>query len=340
MKLLVRPGCPANLKVLAAVGVTELKPELQQVSQQEYLNYEDGKFSKSRGVGVFGDMAKETGIPADIWRFYLLFVRPEGQDSSFSWNDLMLKNNSELLNNLGNFVNRAGMFVTKFFAGVVPEMELTRDDKRLLALVMWELQQYNRNLEKVRIRDALRCILNISRYGNQYIQVNEPWRRIKGSESDRSRAGTVTGVAVNVACLLSIMLLPYMPSVSATIQSQLQAPEDCNTLTDRFVCMLPAGHKIGTVSPLFQKLESNRIEDLRKKYGGQKAPAGAKPTAEVKLGADPRELQELVTKQGDCVRELKAQKAEKSLIEAEVSVLLDLKRRLALMEGKPEGRKK
>ena len=72
----------------------------------EYLNYEDGKFSKSRGVGVFGDMAKDTGIPSDIWRFYLLYVRPETMDSTFSWTDLVLKNNSELLNNLGNFINR------------------------------------------------------------------------------------------------------------------------------------------------------------------------------------------------------------------------------------------
>ena len=45
----------------------------------EYLNYEDTKFSKSRGSGVFGDQARETGIPADIYRFYLLFVRPESQ---------------------------------------------------------------------------------------------------------------------------------------------------------------------------------------------------------------------------------------------------------------------
>ena len=71
-----------------------------------YLNYEDGKFSKSRGVGVFGDMAQDTGIPADIWRFYLLYIRPEGQDSAFSWTDMLFKNNSELLNNLGNFINR------------------------------------------------------------------------------------------------------------------------------------------------------------------------------------------------------------------------------------------
>ncbi|MGH0177954.1 UNVERIFIED_CONTAM: hypothetical protein FKN15_076326 [Acipenser sinensis] len=151
----------------------------------EYLNYEDGKFSKSRGVGVFGDMAKETGIPADIWRFYLLFIRPEGQDSSFSWSDLLLKNNSELLNNLGNFINRAGMFVCKFFEGRVPETELNDDDKRLLAQATWELRQYLQLLEKVRIRDALKCILNISRHGNQYIQANEPWKRIKGTDTDR-----------------------------------------------------------------------------------------------------------------------------------------------------------
>ena len=47
------------------------------ISSTEYLNYEDAKFSKSRGIGVFGDQARDTGIPADIFRFYLLFVRPE-----------------------------------------------------------------------------------------------------------------------------------------------------------------------------------------------------------------------------------------------------------------------
>ena len=57
-------------------------------------------------MGVFGDMAQDTGIPADIWRFYLLYIRPEGQDSAFSWTDMLFKNNSELLNNLGNFINR------------------------------------------------------------------------------------------------------------------------------------------------------------------------------------------------------------------------------------------
>jgi len=57
----------------------------------EYLNYEDQKFSKSRGVGVFGDTVSQIGIPADVLRFYLIYMRPEGQDTSFCWEDLVLK---------------------------------------------------------------------------------------------------------------------------------------------------------------------------------------------------------------------------------------------------------
>lgn len=53
----------------------------------EYLNYEGGKFSKSRNRGVFGPAAKDTGIPASVWRYYLLSTRPETADAMFSWSD-------------------------------------------------------------------------------------------------------------------------------------------------------------------------------------------------------------------------------------------------------------
>ncbi|XP_061871431.1 methionine--tRNA ligase, cytoplasmic isoform X2 [Colius striatus] len=318
------------------------------LSATEYLNYEDGKFSKSRGVGVFGDMAKDTGIPADVWRFYLLYVRPEGQDSAFSWSDLMLKNNSELLNNLGNFINRAGMFVCKFFGGIVPDMILTTDDKRLLARVTLELQQYHQLLEKLRIRDALRCILSISRHGNQYIQVNEPWKRIKGDEQDRQRAGTVTGVAVNMAALLAVMVQPYMPGVSLAMQQQLCLAPACCVLSHSFTCTLPPGHRVGTVSPLFQKLENDQIEALRKRFGGGQAKP-TPPTSAPPAPGDPQLIQELtekVAKQGNHVRQLKANKAEKAQVDTEVAKLLELKKQLAAAEGKspevpvPKGKRK
>lgn len=38
---------------------------LHRISTTEYLNYEGGKFSKSRGTGVFGNDAQKTGMRAD-----------------------------------------------------------------------------------------------------------------------------------------------------------------------------------------------------------------------------------------------------------------------------------
>lgn len=100
----------------------------------EYLNYEEAKFSKRKGVGVFGNDAKDTGIPADVWRFYLLYLRPETQDTAFAWDDFALKINSELLNNLGNFLNRALTFAKNFFASTIPPMDLDPSESSLPTL--------------------------------------------------------------------------------------------------------------------------------------------------------------------------------------------------------------
>ena len=54
---------------------------LHHISTTEYLNYESGKFSKRNGTGVFGDSAASTGIPSEVWRYYLLHNRPEKSDS-------------------------------------------------------------------------------------------------------------------------------------------------------------------------------------------------------------------------------------------------------------------
>ena len=39
---------------------------MSSISVTEYLNYEGGKFSKSRGTGVFGSDARDTGIPPEV----------------------------------------------------------------------------------------------------------------------------------------------------------------------------------------------------------------------------------------------------------------------------------
>ena len=60
----------------------------------------------------------------------------------------------------------------------------------------------------------------------------------------------MVSLGANITCVLSVLLQPYMPATSVTIQTQLNAPASCNVITDNFVCHLPPGHKIGKVCGL------------------------------------------------------------------------------------------
>ena len=86
--------------------------------------------------------------------------------------------------------------------------------------------------------------------------------------------------------------------------------------------------------PLFKKLDTKEIEGFRKKFSGNsandaKANADASKLTELveslKL-KDESEIAQLITEQGDKVRQLKAAKADKKLIDQEVKVLLALKK--------------
>ncbi|XP_065838708.1 methionine--tRNA ligase, cytoplasmic-like [Oscarella lobularis] len=300
------------------------------LSATEYLNYEGGKFSKSRGVGVFGNDAMATDIPADVWRFYLLYVRPENQDSHFSWNDFALKNNTELLNNLGNFINRALSFAQKFFDGHVPPMNLLESDYELVGQINEEIDTYVNHLEQLRIREGLKSILAISRLGNGFIQATKPWELVKKSSNDKSRAGTVIGVAVNVTWLLAVLLHPYMPKISQTIMEQIQAPEHLLVIPTHLTEVLRQGHKLGEVFPLFQKIDDDKVAALKGRYAGKQQVTSTSVASDDQI----KEMEDAIKVQGDKVRLLKTQKADKGLVDAEVKTLLALKERLAKATGK------
>lgn len=297
----------------------------------EYLNYEDGKFSKSRGVGIFGDQVMGTGIPSDVWRFYLLYLRPEVHDTAFSWVDFQTKNNCELLNNLGNFVHRALSFVFKFFKASVPSSNPSESDYRVMAAVNQELQNYITALANNHQRDGLRSILAITKIGNQYIQENEPYKLIKQDRSteEKEHGATVIAVAVNIVALVSIILDPYMPDTAENIKAFLNNPPQLRRLPHLFMQFLPAGHFIQEPKPLITQIDDEVVQKLSKDFGGQTS-SEKKPVNP----ADIAHLDTLITEQGDKVRTMKASgEASKDEIGAEVAILLDLKKKLAIAQG-------
>ncbi len=105
----------------------------------------------------------------------MLVNRPETADSNFSWDDFAYKVNSELRDNLGNFVNRCLKFISQTFGSKIPqpEPEFNDLDKTFVSSVNEALERYIALLEKVHLKDALREVMNISFLGNKYTQDNK-----------------------------------------------------------------------------------------------------------------------------------------------------------------------
>jgi methionyl-tRNA synthetase len=164
------------------IGTSDNYTMVNQMSTTEYLNYENKKFSKTHNTGVFGDSAKNTNIPSEVWRFYLLANRPEQSDTDFKWDDFMAKNNNELLANLGNLIHRTLQFTAKYYNKKVPKINfdlLNEKDIAFFKKAEELVNEYFAALDDVKIKEGLRIFMELSSLGNSYFQETEPWVLIK-----------------------------------------------------------------------------------------------------------------------------------------------------------------
>ncbi|PVU88346.1 hypothetical protein BB559_005607 [Furculomyces boomerangus] len=251
---------------------------LHHISTTEYLNYESGKFSKSRGIGVFGNSAKDTGVDVDVWRYFLLSNRPESSDTMFTWSEFIARNNNELLANLGNFCSRILKFTdsTSKYAGILPQPsaeilgygDSTSDSaqvtKSFISDINSLLSRYNSSLEAVSLRAGLKLAMEISARGNQYLQDSKFDNSL--FTNSREACDTVVYVCVNLVYLLSAVFSPYLPTVSENICKMLNAP--ARLIPDEFTFDLLPGHVIGTPMHLFSQIDDKMADVWRGKYGG------------------------------------------------------------------------
>lgn len=300
----------------------------------EYLNYEDGKFSKSRGIGVFGNDVANTKIPSDIWRFYLIYTRPENADSAFKWDDFMLKNNSELLANLGNFCNRALKFCKEYFGGKVSEVHLQDNDKEVLVEINGHLQRYCEGMENCNQRESIFEVLNISRKGNQLMQAEKPWVLVKSSkEEDKARAASVVSLCANIAALVALLIDPFMPKISSELLKQLNTSlEKVNMLqqSQLFKCVLSPGHEIGAPAPLIREIKSDEIEEMKKRFAGSQKER-SQPEQNTKAKPNPditKQVEEAITAHVTVIAWMIKNKSSQENVDAANDILSFLKQTL------------
>ncbi|RZC57894.1 hypothetical protein C5167_005204 [Papaver somniferum] len=241
------------------IGTGENWTKMKTISVTEYLNYEAGKFSKSKGVGVF--------------------------DTEFTWTDLQAKLKSELLANLGNFINRVLSFIAKpsgigYGSNVpdAPNAESHSLTKALAEKVGNHVEQYVEAMEKVKLKQGLKTAMSISSEGNSYLQASQFWKLYK---EDPASCAVVMRTSVGLVYILATLLEPFMPSISVEVVKQLNFPgeiplslSDENGDIDRARRpweIVPSGHKIGIPKPLFKELKDEEVIFFREKFAGSQA---------------------------------------------------------------------
>jgi len=193
-----------------------------EIMSSNYLLYEDQKFSKTNNIGIFGThiikICSKLSISVDYFRFYLIKTRPELKDTNFSWSEFIRSIKADLVGNYGNYINRCISLSKKFFNNITIEYlpeEFAEDREYLRGLE----ERYSRHMEEGQLKDALVTALNVSDYGNKFLQREKPW--IKYSEYKSSKNIQILNDVMKIIqfslyiCNLSAdMFSPIMPNTS------------------------------------------------------------------------------------------------------------------------------
>lgn len=201
----------------------------ENVPANEFLNLEGNKISTSRNWAVWlHEYLKEMPGREDELRYVLTANMPENKDNDFIWkydgsdrttDSYQAKVNNELVNNLGNFVNRVVVLTHKFFEGKVPEAPATSEDAAMVSEKLSALKaSIEQNIENYQFRAALQDLLKISAFGNQYMQFHEPWKLIK---TDAAKTAEVMNLCLQIAAEIAVFAEPFMPKAADTMKKML-----------------------------------------------------------------------------------------------------------------------
>ncbi|MBV9691427.1 MAG: methionine--tRNA ligase [Ktedonobacteraceae bacterium] len=221
------------------------------IPANEFMTMSGAKASASRGNVIWTrDMLDRYG--ADALRYYLSATAPEGRDSDFTFEELIRRNNDELVATYGNAVHRTLSFLQSKFDGVVPKPQALREaDREILAEVERGFGLVGRNIALCHFKEGLNAAMAVAHAANRYLDEQAPWKQIK---TDREAAGTTLYVMLQVISGLRILFYPYLPFSSQKLHHYLGFAGDVSNAHWRLE-RVPADIKLPIPAPLFPKLE-------------------------------------------------------------------------------------
>ncbi len=261
------------------------------VPANEFMNMEGRKISGSMNWGVWMLDALERHDP-DPLRYYLTAVMPETRDSDWSWHGYVERNNSELVGNWGNLVNRVLNMTARYCQGVVPDPgALTAQDQALLDAIDEGFRSVAELYDGCKFRAVVQENLRLSSLVNQYLEETSPWTTAKTDLGATARTLYTALQAING---LKILWAPILPHTSQQLHEMLgctgtlfgqQKVETYHETTRSHVVLtydgttavgawartaVPTGRPLPKPAPLFKKLEpSVATEELARLRAAQ-----------------------------------------------------------------------
>jgi len=231
-----------------------------------YLNYDGGQFSTSRGRGVFMDQALEI-LPADYWRWWLLSNAPESSDAEFTWENFQANVNKDLADVLGNFVSRITKFCRSKFGEVVPEGgSYGEKEEKLIADITTRLRDYETHMNAIDVRKAAAELRAIWVAGNEYLQSAAPWSTFK---EDPETAAAQVRLGLNLIRLYAVLSAPFIPSTAARMMEAMQTSDDTWPAdVAGALSHLTAGHEFSVPDVLFAKITDEQREEWQDRFAG------------------------------------------------------------------------
>ena len=235
-------------------------PLPKKVFAHPWFNFGTDKMSKSRGNVIYADeLAKRFTI--DGVRYYALAEMPYANDGSITYENVIKRFNTDLVNNLGNLVKRTLDMQKKYFDGVV-QAPVERDalDDEVVAACVTAFDKVVECMDGYRIADALEAIFTMLSRANKYIDETTPWTLAK-DESKRERLGTVLYTLLEAIRWGAVLLAPFIPATSEEIISELNT-EVCGYASigaaDKF-CGMKAGETLKPSKVLFARIDEAKM---------------------------------------------------------------------------------
>ena len=235
-------------------------PLPKQIFGHPWFNFGTDKMSKSRGNVIYADeLATRFGV--DGVRYYALSEMPFGSDGSITYESVIKRYNTDLVNNLGNLVKRTLDMQKKYFDKVIMAPTAKEElDNELITKCEETFKRFCSLMDTFHIADALEEVFDMLSRANKYIDETTPWVLAK-DESKKERLGTVLYNLLEAIRWGAVMLTPFIPATCEEILAQLGTDaRDFDTIgtADKF-CGMVAGNSVCDSKVMFARIDEAKM---------------------------------------------------------------------------------